>query len=78
VYPIPRGSNLLPKLLKYKNTRQVKFQQLEAVSRQAKQVYDGLFAGTSHKFSVSTKEALHLNDLYSSHKKVDFDPTTLP
>jgi CYTH domain-containing protein len=78
VYPIPRGSNLLPKLSEYKNTRQVKFQQLEAVSKQAKQVYDELFAGTSHKFSVSTKEALLLKDLYSSHNRVDFDPTTLP
>jgi hypothetical protein len=36
VYPIPRGSNLLPKYSEYKNNRQVKFQQLEAVSSQAK------------------------------------------
>jgi hypothetical protein len=28
--------------------------------------------------SFSTKEALHLNDLYSSHNRVDFDPITLP
>jgi hypothetical protein len=68
----------LPKLSEYKKSRQVKFQQLEAVNKQTKLVYDELFAGTNHKFSVSTKEALHMNDLYRSHNKVDFDPTTLP
>jgi transcriptional regulator with GAF, ATPase, and Fis domain len=72
IYPIPRGSNLWPKLTEFKNTKQVKFQQLEAVNKQAKQVYDELFGGTNHKFSISTKEALHRNDSYNNHSKSRF------
>jgi hypothetical protein len=78
VYPISPKSSLFPKLSEYKKTKQLQLQQLEAVNKQAKQEYDELFVGTNHKFSISTKEALHLNDLYNNRNKVDFDPTTLP
>jgi hypothetical protein len=65
----------LPKSSEYKNTKQLQFQQLEAVNKQAKQVCDELFTGTNHKFSISTKEPLHLNDLYNNRNKVEFDPS---
>jgi hypothetical protein len=68
----------LQKLSEYKKTKQLQLQRLEAINKQAKQVYDEFFVGTNHKFSISTKEALHLNDSYNNnHSIMDFDRTTL-
>jgi hypothetical protein len=62
----------------YKKTKQLQVPQLKAVNKQAKQVYDELFGVTNHKFSISTKEALHLNDSYNNNGSIiDFDRTTL-
>jgi hypothetical protein len=68
----------LPKLSEYKKIKQLQPQQLEAVNKQAKQVYDELFIGTNHEFSISSKEALQLNDSYDNNRSIiDFDRITL-